>query len=742
MVADALIGRDRELSDLAALLADARVRLVTVVGPAGVGKTRVAYAVADRLEREGALRCMRVELAPLADAALVADAIAAVAGAADRLPGAPALEAAAATLGDRPALLLLDNFEHVSAAGTDVAALLAACPGVTALLTSRHVLGLRSEQLFPLARLPEAESVALFAARARARDPAFQLTDEVAPAVAEICRRLDGLPLAIELIAARAAAVPPPALVAHWADAIGLDTRGAPDLPPRQQTLRRALEWSYDLLDAEEQALLRRLAAFPGGFDLAAVEAACDGDGGVLPALDLLPIEALANLVGRSLVEREGGSERDPRYSQLVTVRSFMRERLAAESESDAAGRLMASAMAAAARRAGMFGLSREALDSLERELSNLRTALDVLVSDDPAEAVDLACDLFGLWRERRIRQGREWLDRALAAAGPQLAAATRSRGLWTVAMLAGLQADAGALERASAASLAAAREAGDRLLIGRALIGVGTALANAGEPGLAEERLRESLTIADELGDVPTSAVCCRALGELALADGRPDEATALFERSRALWSEIGMTSGVAMVAHRLGLIMIERGDLERASELVLEALAHTGAIGNRTLRALLLPTAAVLAARRSPGVAAATLCGAARAELEAVGVFLEPPEEQTLYEAESSLRSALDGEELAAAEARGGALTETDQTRLVERLLAPPRREAAGPLTPRELDVVRLIAAGLTNGEIAERLVLSEHTVHRHVANILRKLGVSSRAAAASHATRAGLL
>jgi predicted ATPase len=192
-------------------------------------------------------------------------------------------------------------------------------------VTSRHALGLTAEHMFPLAplalpdpgerdpaRAARSAAVALFVARARARDPQFELTPEVTVAVADICRRLDGLPLAIELAAARMAVLPPPAMLARWEAAVGLDAPGARDLPSRQQTLRRAFDWSYELLGDEERALLRRLAAFPGGFDIAAVEAACAGDGDALPALDVEPIETLAGFVDRSLVSRDpGGSTSD-----------------------------------------------------------------------------------------------------------------------------------------------------------------------------------------------------------------------------------------------------------------------------------------------------------------------------------------------------------------------------------------------------------------------------------------------
>ena len=384
------------------MVAEPGLRLVTVTGPAGVGKTRVAYAVADTIAQDPSVRVVRVELAPLTDAALVADAIAVAVGAAQRPRSGETLRAAADALGEQRALLVLDNFEHLGAAADDVAALLKACPGVTALVTSRHVLGLAAEHMFPLAPLAlpdpgEAEparaarsaAVALFAARARARDPQFELTPEVTVVVAEICRRLDGLPLAIELAAARMAVLPPAAMLARWDAAVGLDAPGARDLPERQQTLRRAFDWSYELLGDEERALLRRLAAFPGGFDIAAVEAACWGEGDVLPALDVEPIETLAGLVDRSLVARDpGGSTSEPRYSQLRTVRSYLREQLVRHGEEAGADLLMAAACEASARRAGQFfagGRSREELDRLERELNNLRAALGVLVRAAPA---------------------------------------------------------------------------------------------------------------------------------------------------------------------------------------------------------------------------------------------------------------------------------------------------------------------------------------------------------------------
>jgi predicted ATPase/DNA-binding CsgD family transcriptional regulator len=608
--------------------------------------------------------------------------------------------------------------------------------------------------MYPLAPLPLPElevkdaaraarfaSVALFVERARARDPSFELSDEVAPAVAEICRRLDGLPLAIELVAARAGVLPPPSLVARWEDAVGLDTAGAHDLPPRQQTLRQALDWSYDLVEAGEQALLRRLAAFSGGFGLAAVEAACAGDGDALPALDLRPIAALTGLVDRSLVERERGSASEPRYRQLVTVRGYLQEQLAAHGETAAADHLMAEVAAAIARRSGQFGLPREVLDELERELNNFHAALDVLVRTDPIGAVVLATDLFGLWRARRVREGREFVERALGAAGDELPADIRSRALWAAGMLACYQGDVEALRRFTTDSLAAAREADDRLLFARAVYADATAL-NMSDAGAARDRFREGLALLEEIGDTAVIAASCNNLGALARQAGDRDRACVYFERAHHLWREVGDATGVARAAHNLAWIMLARDELDRAAALLLEALAESSDIGNRHLRAFTLAAATKLAVTRAPQPAAAMLHGAAQAELEAAGVVLEPLDQAAFREAESTLRAAIGEEELTAASLRGRALEAEEQQRLVARVLEPAQPAEGSPLTRRELEVVRLLAAGLTNGEIAERLVLSDHTVHRHVANILRKLDVRSRAAAASQAALTGLL
>jgi non-specific serine/threonine protein kinase len=737
------------------MLGDPEARLVTVTGPAGVGKTRLALAGSEAVAPDLPDGVVRVDLAPLEDSRLVAEAIAAAAGAGSSR-GASALDAAVAALRDGSALLVLDNFEHVEPAAADLGALLDACPGVTALVTSRHVLGLSAERTLPLAPLatPAADAgeahasaaVALFVARAQARDPSFELTPEVVASVAEICRRLDGLPLAIELAAARVAVLAPPAMLARWDAAVGLDTEGARDLPSRQRTLRSAFDWSYDLLEEQEQTLLRRLASFPGGFDVHAVEAAQRGDGGVLAPLELDPISTLAALVDRSLLHREAGSAAEPRFSMLVTVRSYLRERLGEAGEESAADLWMAHVCAAAVRlpdRVFPITFSGDELDRIDRELNNLRAALDVLVAREPPRALDLGADLFRFWSARHVREGRDWLERALRAGGPDVPPAVRAGALFAATWLAHFQGDYGARGRLADECLAAAQLADEPLILARALYVAGVALTDE-DTAAAEARYRESLALCERIGDDTGVATASNDLGELARGAGAFDDAQAHYGRALELWRRMGDMTGVSRGAHNLAQTARDIGDLPRAVDLLRESLTASALMGDGHSRASTLPALVAVAAERQPSIAAATLYGAAEAEMAAAGIVLDPIDAEPFARADTLLRAALGDDRARDAQARGGALEPEQTDLLVERLLSAEEGAASteGVLSRREREVVGLLATGLTNAEIASRLVLSEHTVHRHVANILVKLGARSRAAAAVTAAERGLL
>jgi DNA-binding CsgD family transcriptional regulator/tetratricopeptide (TPR) repeat protein len=562
--------------------------------------------------------------------------------------------------------------------------------------------------------------------------------------VAEICRRLDGLPLAIELAAARVAVLAPPAMLARWDAAVGLDTEGARDLPSRQRTLRSAFDWSYDLLEEQEQTLLRRLASFPGGFDVRAVEAAQRGDGGVLAPLELDPISTLAALVDRSLLHREAGSAAEPRFSMLVTVRSYLRERLGEAGEESAADLWMAHVCAAAVRRPDRVfptTFSGDELDRIDRELNNIRAALDVLVAREPPRALDLGADLFRFWSARHVREGRDWLERALRAGGPDVPPAVRAGALFAATWLAHFQGDYGARRRLADECLAAAQLADEPLILARALYVAGVALTDE-DTAAAEARYRESLTLCERIGDDTGVATASNDLGELARGAGAFDDAQAHYGRALELWRTMGDMTGVARGAHNLAQTARDIGDLPRAADLLRESLTASAQVGDGHSRASTLPALVAVAAQRDLGIVAATLYGAAEAEMAAAGIVLDPIDAEPFARARDLLADRLGEQRLREAQARGRGLEPHQTDVLVQRALARDDAPADGVLSPREREVVRLLAAGMTNAEIASRLVLSEHTVHRHVANILVKLGARSRAAAAVTAAERGLL
>jgi non-specific serine/threonine protein kinase len=590
------------------------------------------------------------------------------------------------------------------------------------------------------------EAVDLFVARARARDPGFELTPDAAAAVAEICRRLDGLPLAIELAAARVAVLSPAAMLARWDTAVGLDTEGARDLPSRQRTLRSAFDWSYDLLEPGERALLRRLAAFPDGFELASVEAAQRGDGDVLAPLDLDPIATLGVLVDRSLLVRATGTAAEPRFAMLVTVRQYLRERLAQHGEEAAADLWMARTLADSVQDRGAVFPAKAVggeLDRFDRELNTIRVALDVLLARDPSRALELTADLFRLWQARHVREGRDRVERALAVAGPGAPPVIRAKALFCAMWLAHFQGDYPTRTRWAEECLSAAREGDDPLMLARGLYIRGTSLLDV-DPAAGAAYHREALALSERIGDRYGVATASNDLGEHARSAGNLEEAEALYSRALEVSRALDDSTGIARGAHNLAHVACAKGDLDRAAGLFRESLAAAATIGDRHSRSGALAGLVIVAARRRPTVAAATLRGVAEAELAEAGVVLDPIDDEPFERAGEALTAALGEQRALEARARGRRLGPEEIDRLVARVLAgdEPTAPADDVLSPREREVVRYLAAGMTNAEIAGRLVLSEHTIHRHVANILVKLGARSRAAAAVTAAERGLL
>jgi len=451
-----LLGREREVAAVAGLLARDGVRLVTLTGPGGVGKTRLAIEIAGRRSDASPDGAVFVGLAPVADPALVVPAIAQALGvreAEDR----PLAQRVADALRLRRLVLVLDNCEHVLDAAPVVAELLAACPDLTVLATSRVRLRLSAEQEYPVPPLALTDAadadaadhlhpaaLRLFADRARAVQPDFALTPENAPVVADICRRLDGLPLAIELAAARIKVVPPPALLARLERRLPLLTGGGRDMPARHRTMRDTIAWSYDLLLPDEQSLFRRRAVFVGGFDLAAAEAVAARDGSSGDEV----FDGVAALVEQSLLRQEEGAGGDPRFGMLETVREFGLDRLVADGDEVAVRdrhavwclRVIETAWPPRAT----TSRSGEALARLDAERDNVRAALAwVIARADADSALRLAGGLAEHWWLRgTFSEGRSWLDRAMALPGggrrsgpPRSTARARwpcFRGTWT----------------------------------------------------------------------------------------------------------------------------------------------------------------------------------------------------------------------------------------------------------------------------------------------------------------------
>ena len=546
----ALVGREREEAAITHLLLYGPARLLTLTGPGGVGKTRLAAAVARTVQSTFADGTVFVDLSGLYDSALVGVTIAQALRL--REDGAQDVRAQlVAFLGARRLLLILDNFEQVVDAAPFVAELVATAPRLSVLVTSRTALQVRAEQQFrvpPLSipavagqtyeEIAGSAAVQLFVARARAVQPRFQLDAANSAAVAEICRRLDGLPLALELAAARIALLPPTALLRRLEQRLPLLTTGARDLPTRQRTLRTAIDWSYSLLDAAEQQLFARLGAFVGGASFEAVAAVCDPDG----ALDVL--DGLTSLSDKSLLAQAGDSA-DPRVTMLETLREYARERLAASGEITETRRAHAMYFMEQAEASLSAFKTHEAawLQRWEREHDNVRAALSWAHECGETEmGLRLAAIVWRFWYVRGyLSEGRTWFDSLLEAHGV-VAPTIRANALRGASALASQHGDLGRAETWGQQALALYREMG------------------------------ESLGIADILN----------LLGNVAREGSQLDRAADLYEESRALYQAFGDTIGVAAVLNNLGTMARYQGALGRAATLHEESLALRRAAGD----------------------------------------------------------------------------------------------------------------------------------------------------------------
>src|ERR671931_237760 len=540
-----LLGRERELATLAELCRRDDVRLVTLTGIGGIGKTRLAIELARRLAPEFRDGARMADLATIHDPALVPRAILQALDLPDSAQDPE--EVLVQALAGAELLLLVDNFEQIMDAATLIARLVEAAPRVTFVATTRAPLHVAAEREFAVPPLADDEAAELFVARAQAANSDFVVSEQNAAAVAELCRRLDGLPLAIELAAARTKLLAPATLLKRLGNRLQLLTGGRRDAPQRQQTLRTTLDWSYDLLREDEQLLFARFAVFEGGCTLGSVEAVCaDGDA---------VLDALAGLVDESLVRQQGTDEL--RFSMLETVREYALEHLARSGEEEEIRRRHLDHFLALAEAAEpeLFAADQVAwFARLEDEHDNLRTALAfALDSGDPLAALRLAVAVRRFWSiHGHLAEGREALERTLAASSPE-PSALRARAFNGVGILAGEQGDFDASRKALEASLETARAADAPDTISAALTNLGNLAFYRGELDAARELYAESIDHFASLEDIRGQALAKENLGLLELTAGDVRKAVRWLTEARDLAREAGVDHEIAAASRSL---------------------------------------------------------------------------------------------------------------------------------------------------------------------------------------------
>ena len=753
------VGRAAVLAAIQSSLTTAR--LLTLTGPGGVGKSRLALEVAtaalDHFE-DGA---WWVDLGPLCDTGLVAHEVALALG----LPEDPALSKQAALsqyLAAKELLLVLDDCEHHVAACADLAQhLLQTCPGLRILATSREALGVGGEitwavpplsspscgERLSLEGLARSEAGQLFLERALAVLPDLKLTETVAEAIGRVVCQLDGLPLAIELAAARVRVLSVPQIAARLHDRFRLLTEGSRTGLPHHQTLQAAIDWSYDLLTRSEQKLFERLSVFAGGHSLEAAEAVAGDPAGAEAILPADVLDLLAHLVGKSLVVMTEGLQ--VRYQMLETLRQYALERLLASGELQRTRQRHLTYYLELAWRAEPKLMGEEQLEwlaLLEVEHDNLRAALAWSEESGAADiGLRLAAALGPFWiRTGYLSEGSRWLERALAAC--REVAPTRVQALYQAGRLAQQQ---GNFEQARAfarQSLALSRHFEDRQGAARALCLMGWVTHWQGDRDQAGRLLEEALLLARASGDERTTARTLLVLGDFLLRQGAHERAAALFEESLALFERLGDTWSRAWAICGLGQVARLQGDYEQAAAHLRLSLSLYRHLDSKPEIPFPLEALALVAADQGQFRRAAQLWGSASAMRDSIHAVLPPSYALDHAPHAKKVWAALGEEAFAAAWAEGRAMTLDQASTLAEAELAPPPSpqvavEPSPPphaqhrqygLTPREVEVLRLVANGLTDAQIADQLVISPRTVGKHLQSIYSKLYLPSRSAA----------
>ena len=751
-----LIGRDADLQMASQQLLQDRTRLLTFTGPPGIGKTRLAAHVASHALSEFKDGVHYVDLAAITDPQLVVHAIGRTLGMAD-MSHEPMAFRLKRYLQKRQMLLVLDNFEQVIDAAQDIADLLAACAGLQILVTSREPLHVGWEHEFsvqPLAlpnlsEAPALEALArfpavkLFTERAQAVNRKFALTGDNGRAVAEVCVRLDGIPLAIELAAAQTKFLQPPAILERLRESLALLSTARRDTPARHHTLRGAIGWSYNLLGSRDQMLLRRLAVFVGSMPLDGAEAVSDADadrGGSV-------LDRIAALVDKSLLQlmlTRGAT----RFVMLEAIREFGLDRLTESGEKDDIQRRHAAFFLDVAERAETTTRAAEPpelFDRLEWDIDNIRAVLEyLLASGDPEGALRLAGALRPFWQYRGyFREGLAWLERALLAGGGSSPAARR-KALAAAGLLASWLQDHGRAATWAEEALALAKQAGDSQAVADSQFIWAQCLGARG--GASFPGHQEGLRMARKLGEKRLTCTELLAVGRGLCHQGDYQHSLDLLEQGLALAREVGPYQTSLALRH-IGVTKQHLGLHAEAETLFTEGLVLTRSARNRWAMPYLLEGLGGTALAHGHFGRAATLLGAAGFMRKVMGT---PVHLRSRGEFEATVRgvqAGMSSDAFAAASAAGQAMSFDEAIDYALTPVEGARAHAATPgarsatrhsaeLSKREREVAALIAQGLSNRRIGAELKISEKTAEAHVQNILNKLGFHSRSQIAAWA------
>jgi len=758
--ANPFIGRKADLARIKTYLGNPDCRLLTLTGVGGSGKTRLALGVAATVLDDFADGVYFVDLAPFSDSRLVAKAIAAVLGVVENSAESQ-LDTLKRVLAGRELLLVIDNFEHVIEAAPLIAELLVSVPHLKVLATSREALRLSGEYeyLVPPLSLPSSDSPdavvnseagTLFVQRARMLLPHFEITDDNAPAISQICARLDGLPLAIELAAARCKLLSPQAMLARLDSRLTTLTSGSRDAPMRQQTLRRTLDWSFHLLDDGEKQLFARLAVFQGGRSLEAIEAVCQ------PDLPVDVFDGLTALVDKNLIQSKQMPDGEPRFVMLETIHEYARERLAESGEAQLIRKRYAEYFVELAERAEPELRRAEHhrwSQVLERELNNLRAVLAWSLNEGELTlGLRLAGALALFWWAYGYHvEGQYWTRRLLKRLdeAPVTYHAKFLFSAGTMAFFYDLDAAKWLLMR----TVALSEELGDKHLTGFALVFLSYTMLGKRDEDLATAQ--RALALFRELDHKPGVAQALNNVGVITAEMGDDDRARQAYEECLAVCQETGETRRITLMLYNLSFLAQHKGDHERAWNTACQSLDLAVKMNNQLLIAVALAVSAGPLAMLGQPQHAARLLGASEAALEGMGALHQPVDRRETDRIIASVRAQLYEDTFQTAWAAGRSMTlehavahaiesratlnQRADTSLFE---PPPQQPLPDSLTERELEILRLLGSGLSTREVAQQLFLSVGTVRWYLKQIYSKLHVHSRTQALARARELRLL